>query len=442
MAKKIPTTVFGRATSLLSSATKIVGREIASTLSDKLKERPELQKMQTRIKQAQDLVDSLSHLKGAAMKVGQLLSMEMSDLLPPEVVEVLRTLHDNATFLPSTEIIKILRRELGPERLRDIENLSPEPIASASIGQVHRARLHGKEVVLKVQYPGVAESIDTDIAMLKKLINSVLVVRGRKISFDSVFAELAEGLKIETDYEQEARAIKKYQSVFTDYPQYIIPKVVDGYSTKRVLTLSYEDGEKLNDWIKRPWGENTKSLFAGRVLDLLLHEFFTFGVVQTDPNYGNFLVRDQGDKLVLLDFGAVREYPQKFRNDLHALLVCAIDGDRESLSRKAMELGFLDERESPKTKELFFVLMELIASMFKEENQPFAFADEGYLKNIRATSMEFANQVQFTSPAHQIIFLNRKLGGMYHLLKDANCSVDLSRYWKSLERSNVPSNPI
>lgn len=433
VAKKIPTSVFSRATHLIGSATKIVGRELASTVSEKIKERPELQKVQTRIKQAQDLVESLSHLKGAAMKVGQLLSMEMSDLLPPEVVEVLRTLHDNATFLPASEIIKILRRELGPERLKDIENLSPEPIASASIGQVHRARLHGKEIVLKVQYPGIAESIDTDIAMLKKLINSLLAVRGRKISFDAVFAELAEGLKLETDYEQEAQSIKKYQSVFAPYPQYIIPQVVDGYCTKRVLTLSYEDGERLNAWIKRPWGESTKNLFAGRVLDLLLHEFFTFGVVQTDPNYGNFLVRDQGDKLVLLDFGAVREYPQKFRNELYALLACAIEKDRASLSVKARELGFLDDRESTQTKELFFSLMELIASMFKEENQPFVFADETYLKNIRETSLEFANQVQFTSPAHQIIFLNRKLGGMYHLLKDAKASVDLSRYWKSLE---------
>ncbi len=433
MAKKIPTTILGRTASLLGSASKIVGREIAATISETFKDRPEFKKAQTRVKQAQDLVESLSHLKGAAMKVGQLLSLEMSDLLPPDVVEVLRTLHDNATFLPAPEVVKILRRELGPEKLKHIKNLSPEPIAAASIGQVHRAQIHGQEVVLKVQYPGVAESIDTDIAMLKKLINSILTLRGRKISFDSVFAELAEGLKIETDYGQEADAIGKYASVFADYPQYIIPKTVPDFCTKKVLTLSYEEGDKLNLWIKRPWGDAVKDRFAGRVLDLLLHEFFTFGLVQTDPNYGNFLVRDDGDKLVLLDFGAVREYPQKFRTDLYSLLACAITCDRDKISARAIELGFLDPRESVATKDLFFTLMELIASMFKDENQPFSFASEVYLKNIRETSMEFANQVQFTSPAHQIIFLNRKLGGMYHLLKDANCKVDLSRYWKSLK---------
>ncbi len=432
-AQKIPTSLFGRASRLIGTATKVVGREIASNISDRLRDRPEIKRVQTRIKQAHDLVESLGNLKGAAMKVGQLLSMEMSDLLPPEVVEILRTLHDNATFLPIQDIKKVLRKELGPERYKDIEELSVEPIASASIGQVHRARIKGEDVVLKIQYPGVADSIDTDVALLKKLITSLLAVRGKKISFDAVFSELADGLKLEIDYLLEAKSIQRYRATFAPFPQFVIPKVFEAYSTKQVLTLSYEHGERLNQWIKKPMTQAGKQHFSKKILDLLVLEFFTFGLVQTDPNYGNFLIRDEGKTLILLDFGAVRDYPPKFRNEIRSLLLCSINENREEMLERAAEFGFLDKRETAEVRDLFCQLMSLIASMFRIENQPFSFASESYLKQIRDTSFEFANLVQHTSPAHQIIFLNRKLGGMYHLLKDADCTVDVNAFWKHVE---------
>ncbi len=410
----------------------LVGREIAGQVGEKMSSNPNFQKAQQRLKQAQDLVEALSHLKGAAMKVGQLLSLEMSDLLPPEVTDILRTLHDSATFLPFDQVKKILISELGEARFAMLENLSQEPIAAASIGQVHRARLQGKEVVLKIQYPLVAESIDTDLALLKKVIGGALAVKGSRISFDAVFTELGQGLKVETDYEQEAKSLTLYKQLFANFPHYVVPDVHVGFSTKKVLTLSYETGERLSDWIKKPHTPADRHDFAKRILDLLMLELFEFGVVQTDPNFGNFLVRDDGKTLVLLDFGAVRIYSPEMRRDIVRLLGTAVREERELFFTVAEEMKFLDPREAPEVKEQFFNLMNLIASMFKEQNQPFCFADEGYLSGIREKSWEFANSVKHTSPAHQIIFLNRKLGGMFHLLKDLDCRVDLSAYWRTV----------
>jgi len=429
---KIPTTVFGRAAKLMGTGAKMLGREILSGVESRFGDNPEFKKAKVRVQQAQDLVDSLSHLKGAAMKAGQLLSLEMSDLLPPEVVEVLRQLHDNATFLPAADIKGILLKELGPEKFGRLQNLSDTPIAAASIGQVHRATLDGIEVALKIQYPMVAESIDTDLILLKKILNGALAVRGRNISFDAVFDELAKGLKVETDYRQEATALKKYRDLLTTYPKYVVPQVFEEFSTGRVLTLSYESGQRLNQWIKKPATAERKRLFAKQVLDLLMLEIFGFGVVQTDPNYGNFLVRDEGETLVLLDFGAVREYTPEFRMSLYELLASAVEGQREKFLALSVAQGFLDERESSAVKEQFYVMMGNIGAMFKKENQPFCFNDSRYLSSMREQALAFANNVRHTSPAHQIIFLNRKLGGMFHLLKDLDCRMDLSDYWQSV----------
>lgn len=429
-AKSIPKTFFGRATRLVGTASVLIGREIAANIASQIKEQPSYKKVETRIKQAQDLVDSLSHLKGAAMKAGQLISLEMSDLLPPEVVEVLRTLHDSASFLPFDDIKKILRKELGAEKLKQLRDISPEPIASASIGQVHRATLNGQAIVLKIQYPGVASSIDSDLAMLKKMIGGYLALRGKAISFDGVFEELAEGLKLEVDYRKEAEFIQTYRQAFAGHDGYCIPSVFPEYSTSRVLALSFEEGERLNDWLKKPMDEATKHEFAHLVLRLLEIEFFEQGLVQTDPNYGNFLIREQGRKLVLLDFGAVRMYSSDFRQRVRALLRAAMDEDRQKIMEIARSFQLIDEREAPEIKEKFYNMLQLIVFMFRRENQPFKYANDTYLKKIRETTLDFVNSVQYTSPARQMLFLNRKLGGMYHLLKDADCCVDVAAFWE------------
>jgi predicted unusual protein kinase regulating ubiquinone biosynthesis (AarF/ABC1/UbiB family) len=158
-------------------------------------------------------------------------------------------------------------------------------------------------------------------------------------------------------------------------------------------------------------------------------EFFDLGLVQTDPNYGNFLVGEDEGTLVLLDFGATKSYSPTFRAQVRSLLKLAYACDNERLIKSAIEFELLDPREDEKAQQLFCELMETVVYMFRSEVQPFNFADTDFLSEIREVAMNFANGVQYTAPAKHMIFLNRKLGGMFHLMKDAGCGVDLTPYW-------------
>jgi aarF domain-containing kinase len=429
----VPTSAFGRATRLLGAGAALLGREVAVRSLEAISSLTEDDKIKRRLDQARVLVDALSQLKGAAMKTGQLLSLEFSDLLPPEITAILRTLHDSSTFMPFEQVIKILRKELNPELLADLKNISESPISAASIGQVHTAELHGQKVAIKVQFPGVDKSIDADLALVRKAVESILWVQNKKVPLDGFFEECQRVLKQEVDYRKEAKFIQKFEELVSGHEGFIVPKVFDQYSTRRVLTLSYMDGERLGDWLKSNRTEAERIQFAERILELLFLEFFEWGAVQTDPNFGNFLYRPETRQLVLLDFGACNFYTKKFRRDMVSLLKAAMIGDDEELLRQAAAMGVLDPREAEETKRGFCKMMALIASIYRKDTQPFDFASSEYLAEVRATTIDFGNSVRFTAPAKDLIFLNRKLGGMFHLLKDLGVSYDLSEFWKRID---------
>lgn len=429
----VPTTAIGRATKLLGAGAAFLGRELAVRSLDAVSALSEDSKLKKRLDQARGLVDALSQLKGAAMKTGQLLSLEFSDLLPPEITEILRTLHDSSTFMSFEQVEKILRKELGPEFYADLKNISKVPISSASIGQVHSAELNGKKVAIKVQFPGVDKSISADLALVRKAVESILWVQSKKVPLDGFFEECERVLKQEVDYRKEAKFTQKFKELVADHKYFLVPDVCEQYSTKRVLTLSFMDGERLGDWLKLERDEAEKQFFAERIIELLFLEFFEWGAVQTDPNFGNFLYRPKTKQLVLLDFGACNFYSKTFRREMVSLLKSAMAGDDAELLRKADASGVLDPREAEVTKQGFCKMMKLIVSVYRKENQPFHFGSGEYLGEVRATTIEFANSVKFTAPAKDLIFLNRKLGGMFHLLKDLGVKYDLSKFWDRIE---------
>ncbi len=426
---KVPQGWIARAGRLLGAGAQVLRKEVAMTVRRGLAASETVKLLDTRVSQAAEIVAALGDLKGAAMKAGQLLSLELSDLLPPEVTDVLRTLHDSSSFMPFEQVQKILQRELGTERLQHFRNLSTEPIAAASIGQVHSADLDGRPVVLKVQYPGVAKSIDSDLAVLKRLVQGFLLIQGKQVAIDELFREIAEGLKEESDYKLEAQALNRYRQALADEPDFVMPEALEEYSTRRVLALTFMQGERLSSWLQQQQDEETTQRFALLILRLLLVEFFQVGMVQTDPNYGNFLIEPNARRLVLLDFGATRTYPKAFRRDFRALLQAAYGRDDAKVLACAEKFFLLDPREAPEVKAQFLQMIELIVGMFRPENQPFDFSNQQYLQDIRAVAFAFIGAVQYTAPARKLVFLNRKLGGMFHLLKDAGVSADLSPFW-------------
>lgn len=243
---------------------------------------------------------------------------------------------------------------------------------------------------------------------------------------------MTEGLKLEADYVREASSLRTYRDAFKGHHDLVIPEVFEDFSTKKVLTMTFEEGVRLSEWISGDLTDLQRNDFGKLVLGLLAKEFFELGIVQTDPNYGNFLIQDDGKRLVLLDFGAVRTYEKDFRTDIKGLLDAAIRRDHAAVLRISDEMSLLDPRETQKIREDYLAMLDLIASMFRPECQPFSFADETFLKNIRTTSIAFAQNVQYTTPAKQLLFVNRKLGGMYHLLKDAKCTLDVAELWEGV----------
>ena len=264
--RKIPQSVFGRSLKILGGGASMLAKEIAGRVGGN--------PLATKLKQAQTLVDTLGDLKGAAMKAGQLLSLEASDLLPPEVIDILRQLHDSAPAMSFPQIQSILRAELGTQNFARISDLSPDPIAAASIGQVHAAQVDGRKVAVKIQYPGVATSIDTDLNMLKKFASGFLVLQGKNIPLDGLFEELKRGLKAEVDYTRELASLETYRDAFAGDTRFYIPEAFPELCSARVLTLEFVEGAKLGQWLKQEVPEADRTAFAELVVGLLVKEFY------------------------------------------------------------------------------------------------------------------------------------------------------------------------
>lgn len=432
-----PRSFLARSRELASLAARIGGRQIGLRLNSALSKTGPTDRLRVQIEQATELVRSLGRLKGAAMKVGQLLSLEGADFLPPEVLEILSQLRDSGSALPEAVARKSLANELGEAALKRFESLDLHPIASASIGQVHRARCDGHELAIKLQFPGIAETIDADLAVLRRSLSGFLALSRREIPIDGLFEELESLLKQETDYRREADSLERYARELKNCgaQNYVLPSVYREFTTGRVLTMSFERGLRIPDWLRLNPSQKERDQYGQLVLDLYHLEFFRIGLVQTDPNFSNFLVRPDEGKLVLLDFGAVREYTTEFRHDYIELLKLMRGGSDAQLLEKSVAMELVSPLESDECRAAFVRMLRLSVEPFRAERQPFVFADADYSKEVRNATVAFTGMIRHSPPPRSLIFLHRKLGGIFNLLKTLEARLDLGPYWESLVKS-------
>jgi aarF domain-containing kinase len=373
-------------------------------------------------KQAQLLVDELSHLKGAAMKVGQLLSLEARDYLPPDVLDVLEKLSsDIGIVMSKDQVVEILRTELV--NFGQIERLSDKPIAAASIGQVHQAYVFDKPVAVKVQYPGIRKSLKSDIKILTGVLRTAGFLVKRSTDFGPLLDEFTSIFEQESDYEQEAHFMRAY-GVLARSQGYIVPHHLENLSSAAVLTMDFCVGHKLSVWGKDAAKERREAL-AKKILELYMLEFCDWGLVQTDPNLGNFLVDDQ-DRLILLDFGATKAYSFLFRRQYAGLVVAAYESDKKSIIRLSEEMGLIDARENDDAKAVFCQLM--LESMRPMKLSWYDFTESSYALNMRALTRSLVGSLRFSAPPRNLIFLHRKLSGVFHMVKMLSVGLDLRSY--------------
>jgi predicted unusual protein kinase regulating ubiquinone biosynthesis (AarF/ABC1/UbiB family) len=440
--KKLKTSIFSRSTQLIGVASKIAGHEmtqkIKSSLSKTIEDRaPEI--IKTRIAQAKLLAESLSQLKGAAMKVGQLLSIDSSDILPPEATEILSQLQSFSEPVEFSQIEKVLSEDFKAEQIA-LMNIDPTAFSAASIGQVHRGKYENQPLAVKIQYPGVRESIGSDLALLKKIVSAFLTVSQRSIELDGLFVELRDILIQETDYLREIELLTAYSQKIKDAgltESYIVPTVYPQFSTSRVLTMSFEEGVPLKDWISSPPSQESRNHIARLILDLYCREFFEWGLVQTDPNFGNFLVRDNS-KLVLLDFGATMTYDRTFIENYRNLLRAFGTFDDEKIIQASIEFNLISTKESAETKQNYADFMKTTLEPFLPNKQPFKCNDPDYTQRSVEAARRFTTSLKYSAPPKHIIFLHRKLGGIFNLLRKLEVQMNLTPYWEKMVQSKLP----
>ena len=411
-----------RTSSLFSMAAKIALKEGKTLLQNSTEKR--LAKMMS---QADIVVKHVGQLKGAAMKAVQMISIEAQDLLPPEVIAILEKLQSQAPPLPNDLMIKSIRDELGDELFSKLENLSTDPIASASIGQVYEACFEGKPVVVKVQYPDIATSIDSDLNTLKKLISTLNFITNKKINLDEIFSEVKRILIQETNYKNEAKLLKLYKNGFESSHDYTIPSVFEEFSTERIIVLSKEEGIEISQWINSYPNQESKERIGSLLLNLYMKEFFDNQLVQTDPNPANFLVTEDL-KLVLLDFGATISYSDKFVQEYRALIRSVFLEDKESLLQTILKLNLISEKESKEAQSAFVDFLKLSVHPFSEDLQPFDFSQSEYSDEVRKSALVFTRLLKYSPPPKELIFLHRKLGGLFQLLRKLAITADLSEF--------------
>jgi predicted unusual protein kinase regulating ubiquinone biosynthesis (AarF/ABC1/UbiB family) len=299
----------------------------------------------------------LAQMRGAAMKVGQLLSLEGGDFLPPELAEILGHLRADAHFMPPKQLDSVLKRNFGPEYRGRFAKFDVRPVAAASIGQVHRAvTKDGRDVALKVQYPGVRESIDSDVRNVGSLLRLSGLVP-KEIDLTPLMEEARRQLHEEADYGREAEMLARFGALLAGDGRYLVPEVHDDLTMGDVLGMSFVESVPIETRVDA--GQEVRDALVKSLVALMLRELFEFGLMQTDPNFANYRVQPESGRLVLLDFGATRAFGPDLVAQYRGLMRAGFAGDRDAVAASMEEIGFIEPETEARHREPILDMAEM-----------------------------------------------------------------------------------
>lgn len=403
------------------------------------KEQRDIQKHQMLQEQADYLASELGKLKGSVVKIGQMLALYGEHFLPKEVIEALHTL-DAKTMPLSWSIIESAIKDQLKDRINDFD-IDPDPIGTASLAQVHKAthRYTGKQVVLKVQYPNVAKSIDSDLSIFKHLLKITNAVPQTK-ALDTWFCEMGELLHREVDYRLEAETTKRFAKYLKNDNRYIVPTIYDNYSSDRLICMSFEEGISLNNPQLKTLSQDRRNALGQAAIEIVLRELFEWGEMQTDPNFGNYLVRfeDGIDKLVLLDFGAIKHFDAYLLNIAKSLIHAGYHQDKEAMIHAMQGHHFFDQlnmQSKSDMAEVFLTACEPFTNSEKlkqhcphnmDEQGRYLWSNSNLYTRVMSVSAKGMQSLSFSLPPKEIMFISRKFIGAYALLValDARTNAD------------------
>ena len=372
---------------------------------------------------AQRVAEQLSQLRGAAMKVGQLLSMDAGDLLPSELSDILSRLRSDAHPMPMSQLVKVLNESWGKGWEGRFERFSFTPFAAASIGQVHAAQgKDGQRLAIKVQYPGVRESISSDVDNVATLLRmSGLLPHGMDVA--PLLQEAKLQLQNEADYLKEGMHLRRFHQLLADSPDFLVPRQYAEFSTPNILVMSFAEGDPLETLEHAPQAERDRIITL--LFGLLLREVFEFQCVQTDPNFANYRYQPETGQLVLLDFGATRLYSRNSTEAFRKLLVAGLREDRAAIAEAALAVGYFQPETLPRHR-LFLtdLICQACESLRHQGTYDFAMSD--LAGRLRDAGWQLGVDRDFWhTPPVDVLFLHRKVGGLYMLAAKLKARVNV-----------------
>lgn len=372
---------------------------------------------------AQRVAEQLSQLRGAAMKVGQLLSMDAGDLLPSELSDILSRLRSDAHPMPMSQLVKVLDESWGKGWEGRFERFSFTPFAAASIGQVHAAQgKDGQRLAIKVQYPGVRESISSDVDNVATLLRmSGLLPHGMDVA--PLLQEAKLQLQNEADYLKEGMHLRRFHQLLADSPDFLVPRQYAEFSTPNILVMSFAEGDPLETLEHAPQAERDRIITL--LFGLLLREVFEFQCVQTDPNFANYRYQPETGQLVLLDFGATRLYSRNSTEAFRKLLVAGLHEDRAAIAEAALAVGYFQPETLPRHRLLLTDLICQACEPLRHQGD-YDFAMSDLAGRLRDAGWQLGADRDFWhTPPVDVLFLHRKVGGLYMLAAKLKARVNV-----------------
>lgn len=379
---------------------------------------------------AERIVTTLCKMRGAALKLGQMLSIQDNSFISPELQRVFDRVRDSADFMPRWQLEKVLVKELGANWRDKLSEFDMTPFAAASIGQVHRGVLNdGRSVAIKIQYPGVGESIDSDIN------NLMTVLKVGNLLPEGLYAENAidvarREMAWEVDYLREAKNSQQFRELLKDMPEFYVPEVIEDLTSKQVLTTELIDGTSL-DKIENV-DQDTINKVCLDILRLCLKELFEFRFMQTDPNWSNFFYNPTTGQICLLDFGASRTYGKTFVDKYIKIIRGAAIGDRDMVIENSIGLGFLTGYESKVMINAHADAVMILGEPFSK-NEPFDFQAQDTTSRIKELIPVMLRH-RLSPPPEETYSLHRKMSGSFllcaKLAASINCKPLFDEVWE------------
>ncbi|MGJ8666652.1 MAG: ABC1 kinase family protein [Patiriisocius sp.] len=425
----IPTGKISRASKLVKTGVKVGGNYL-KYYGNKIVD-PENAKDKLNQDNASDIYDGLKSLKGSALKVAQMLSME-KNIMPKAYVEQFSLAQFSVPPLSAPLVRKTFKKYFGkyPEELYD--SFDANSIAAASIGQVHIAEKDGKKLAVKIQYPGVAESITSDLAMVKPVAMKMFNIKGK--DSDKYFKEVEGKLLEETDYNLEVEQSNAMVNACSHIPNLKFPKYYKELSNERIITMDWMEGEHLSEFTKKPFSKGVANKLGQALWDFYMYQMHELKRVHADPHPGNFLVSKENE-LIAIDFGCIKEVPMEFYTPYFELAIPENINDPKIFKEKLYELEILMPNDTAEEVTFFSELFHEMLSLFTQpmHNETFDFSNEDFFGKIADLSEKYSKDTEIRKMngnrgSKHFLYINRTFFGLYNLMNDLGAEIKVNNY--------------